>query len=63
MREYRIIDAWKLRGKNAGNGSISSGGTVHDVLLRDILRKRNTKLMLLEKDFLIPVVVVSDGTG
>ena len=28
MREYRVIDAWKPRGKNAGNGSISSGGTV-----------------------------------
>ena len=28
MREYRVIDAWKHRGKNAGNGSISSGGTV-----------------------------------
>ena len=29
MREYRVIDAWKPRGKNAGNGSISSGGTVN----------------------------------
>ena len=28
MREYRVIDAWRPRGKNAGNGSILSGGTV-----------------------------------
>ena len=36
MREYRVIDAWKPRGKNAGNGSISSGGTV-DVGERSLL--------------------------
>ena len=28
MREYRVIDAWRPRGKNAANGSILSGGTV-----------------------------------
>ena len=28
MLEYRIIDGWKPRGGNEGNGSISSGGTV-----------------------------------
>ena len=33
MREYRVIDAWKPRDKSAGNGSISSGGTVAALLL------------------------------
>ena len=28
MREYRVIDAWRPRSKNAANGSILSGGTV-----------------------------------
>ena len=28
MREYRVNDAWRPRGKNAANGSILSGGTV-----------------------------------
>ena len=28
MWEYRVIDAWRPRGKNAANGSILSGGTV-----------------------------------
>ena len=28
MREYRVIDAWRPRGKDAANGSILSGSTV-----------------------------------
>ena len=40
MREYRVIDAWRPRGKNAANGSILSGGTV-PFLLKIIIVQRS----------------------